>query len=129
VSDAEQRRDVQQCLSCCFRDATLNERLLEALLPGANPPDAEEIEYMRARRWGAGALAGADGDATAAYGEPDDRAAGSVSISRTGAARTARGSHGFTTAARSRHRGCRHGSLGCADTLQARGVTRCQETL
>jgi hypothetical protein len=31
----------------------LNERLLDALSSGANPPDAEEIEYMRAglRRW------------------------------------------------------------------------------
>ena len=32
---------------------TLNERLLAALSPGANPPDAEEIEYMRVAlgRW------------------------------------------------------------------------------
>jgi hypothetical protein len=31
----------------------LNERLLDALSPGDNPPDAEAIEYMRAgpRRW------------------------------------------------------------------------------
>jgi len=31
----------------------LNGRLLHALSPGANPPDAEEIEYMRAApgRW------------------------------------------------------------------------------
>jgi hypothetical protein len=31
----------------------LNVRLLDALSPGANPPDAEEIEYMRAAlgRW------------------------------------------------------------------------------
>jgi hypothetical protein len=30
-----------------------NQRLLDALSPGANPPDGEEIEYMRAAlgRW------------------------------------------------------------------------------
>src|SRR5918993_5518354 len=44
----------------------------------------------RVHACGSGALAGADGEATAADGEPDDPAAGSDSMSRTGAARSAR---------------------------------------
>jgi hypothetical protein len=89
--DEDERAELIAALqqSAVFNEGmlTLNERLLEALSPGANPPDAEEIEYMRAAlgRW-----QGADGNAMAADGEPDDPAAGSDSMSRTGAVRSAR---------------------------------------
>jgi hypothetical protein len=39
---------LHQCVAFADGMLALNERLLDALSPGANLPNAEEIEYMRA---------------------------------------------------------------------------------